>query len=291
MTSMALTQNDGETWIFDCGEGTQHQILKTFIKPSKISRIFITHFHGDHWFGIFGLLASLKIHGRTEDITIVSPAGLKAAIESVHQLSGSKLPFPIHYIEMDHYQKISLDGNFQIEAVPILHSKPCFGYIVTTPDRVGHFDIDKVRKCGLDDVQTVRDLAAGKDIVKDDKSYQASDFRGPSESGKKIVILGDTYDASEIKKYVTGPDWLVHECTYDSLKQDKALEFGHSTASMAGERAKELGALNLILTHFSPRYHEKSEIQVDDLVNEAASKVTQNTRVLAAADLLTIELI
>lgn len=289
VTSMALTHHDGSTWIIDCGEGTQHQILKTFIKPSKISRIFITHFHGDHWFGIFGLLASLKIHGRKEDITIVSPVGLRKAIETIHSVSGSKLPFAIHFIEIDRYQKFYIEEDFQIEAVPILHSKPCFGYVFTTPERAGHFDIEKARLHGLDQVEDVRALASGRDVTKEGKLYLAENYRGPREPGMKIILLGDTYDASELRKYVANPDWLVHECTYDSSMQEKALEFGHSTASMAGQMAKDLNAKNLILTHFSPRYHEGSQIQIENLTAEAR-KLAEKTNVHAASDLMTINL-
>lgn len=290
VTSMALRLDNGRVWLFDCGEGTQHQILKCDIKPTKIDKIFITHFHGDHWYGLPGLISSLKIHGRTEPIEVYAPPGLEQVMSSIYQLSDSRFPFSINYFVTSHLEESwVMENKFKVRACPIVHSIPCFAYIVEQPDLPGSFLIDDLRRQGIDDINVVHKLANGEDAKVGDLVLKSQDFRGESRRGKKIVLLGDTCDASSISDYCYAPDWITHEATYDRSLEEKALQFKHATAAMAGSLAHRLEARNLILTHFSGRYHSDSEIQIKDLVDEAARQAPK-TQVWAAEDFKTFDL-
>jgi ribonuclease Z len=291
VSGMALTHQDGRTWIFDCGEGTQHQILRTDIKPAKIERIFITHFHGDHWYGLFGLLTAIKIHGRTEAVQVASPANLQEVVSKVFGMSNSEFPFPLNFVEVDSQPEIETDCGFKIVAVPIKHTVASYGYVVLQPQKKAAFDIDLAKSNGLDKPQYLQQLTNGKNIEKDGVTFKAEDFRGEPTAGLKLVILGDTCDPSAIGNIVDEPDWITHECTYDVDKHEKALQFGHSTTHMAAQSANNLRAKNIILTHFSPRYESGDELSIQDLQVQVEQQITKGSRVHVARDLAVFNLL
>lgn len=289
VTSMALALDDGQTWIFDCGEATQHQILKTSVKPARISRIFITHFHGDHWYGLLGLLAAIKNHGRIEPVEIISQPGLKEVVNAAHTLSYAKFPFELRFTEMEGFGTLTFREGLTVSAIPIKHSVPSLAYLIEELDKPGTFDIAKARQLGLDTPQYLQVLSRGGTVSVNGQSYDGAEFRGERKPGLKIVILGDTCDASAVANYVSQCDWLTHECTYDEDMSEKALQFGHSTSVMAARTAELLSARNLILTHFSPRYEKEGGKGIADLKAEVTSRLP-TTKVHVAEDLITFDL-
>ncbi|KAL6079318.1 Ribonuclease BN [Balamuthia mandrillaris] len=315
VTSHALQFLNGRAWLFDCGEGTQHQILKSKdLKAPRIDAIFITHLHGDHLFGLPGLLASLSLVGgeRQNPVLLYGPPGIKEYVRASIDSSVTYLTYGLEVIELDTSKNHTLSEPglstsasmpMKVTAHPIVHKVPCLGYVVEEPERAGALDAKKAASLGAKGKEMGL-LKAGKDVtLSDGRVIKASDVIGPTRKGKKVVLLGDTSDASSVLEAGQGCDLLVHEATYDASLREKAVEGGHSTSQMAGRFAKELAAKKLILTHFSMRYtssegsqpqhqekdaeEEKEEggpLTVEQLCEEARAECPE-TLVVAALDL------
>jgi len=302
VTAHALQFLNGKLWLLDCGEGTQHQFLKSPLKPSRIQVIMITHLHGDHSFGLPGLLASMSLLAgdKKENVKIYGPKGIKQLIETNLTLSATYITFPYEIHELEegkNYPNIATIDDCDLSAYPIKHKVPCFGYVITEKDKPGSLDSKKAAQLGAKGAQ-LGVLKSGQDLtLADGTVIKSADVMGPSKKGKKVVLLGDTSDSSSIVDVGQDCDLLVHEATYDASKEAKAIEGGHSTSAMAGRYAKQLNAKKMILTHFSMRYttsrevsdnkgkeSEEKDLTVDDLVKEAQAECG-NTVVTAAHDL------
>lgn len=277
--------------MFDCGEGTQLQILKAdLVKLSKISFIFVTHLHGDHIFGLPGLIASMCLlcPGR-EPLTVFGPTGIEKFIRTALEASETYLTYTLNINELvpgKTHDLGLLDGSSSVLCVPITHKVPCFGYIVKEPDRPGNLDAKKAASLGAKGKE-LGVLKSGNPVTLPNGTViKPEDVIGPSQPGKKVVILGDTCDASGTLAPGAGCDILVHECTLDNtIAVEMAVDHGHSTSTMAGLFGKAMGAKKMILTHFSMRYATgEGGKTVADLVTEAQSQCP-GTQVLAADDL------
>jgi len=290
VSAHALHFLNGRSWLVDCGEGTQHQIVKCDdIKANRIDVIFITHLHGDHCFGLPGLLATLSLVGgdREKPLHLFGPAGLREFINTAIGVSQTYLTYKLEVVELEP-EKVhdlgEIDG-YKISAFPLRHKVPCFGYIVTEPDKPAALDARKASSLGAKG-KDMGLLKAGKDVTLADGSViKASDVLGVPQKGRKAVMLGDTCDSSSLMEAAMHCDVLVHEATYDATLEGKAIEGGHSTSAMAGKFAQTLNAKKMILTHFSMRYTtaKEGELGVDDLLKEAQNECPHTT-VLAADD-------
>ena len=290
VTSMALIWDDGRVWLFDCGEGTQHQILRSSIKPARIEKIFITHFHGDHWYGLPGIIASLKVHGRSDDVEIYAPEGLEKVICGIFSLSNSEHPFQKNFKSFASAgDKWLLDCGTVVQCVPIEHSIPSYAYLIQEKSKPGRFRIEQLQALGCDDTATIKELAEGRPVEVAGNTLNPADFRDQEPEGVRLAILGDTCDATSIADVWQKADWLVHEATYDASFHEKALQFKHATSEMAGSLAAKLCAKNLILTHFSARYESDAKVSVATLVAEAQQQCPE-TKVHAAEDFLEFDL-
>eukprot|EP01114_Cavostelium_apophysatum_P016865 TRINITY_DN4888_c0_g1_i1.p1 TRINITY_DN4888_c0_g1~~TRINITY_DN4888_c0_g1_i1.p1 ORF type:complete len:315 (-),score=57.66 TRINITY_DN4888_c0_g1_i1:26-970(-) len=289
VTSHALRMDDGKIFLLDCGEGTQHQFLKSNeVKSSKIEAFLITHLHGDHSFGLPGLLASMSLLGRSDPVKCFGPKGIKPYIESFLQHSATYLTFPFEIIELEvgKVAPLGVISGVTITAYPLRHKVPCFGYILQEPEKRGKLDAQKAKQLGA----TGKDmglLTAGKDVTTaSGQVIRAVDVIGETRKGKKYVLLGDTSNSDSMLPDAEDCDVLVHETTYDASLQEKAVEGGHSTSKMAGEFANRIRAKKLFITHFSMRYDTESTegaITVNDLLNET-QRECPDTVVTAAED-------
>lgn len=264
-----LREERGKLWLFDCGEGTQLQMLKAKLSLSKLEVIFLTHLHGDHLFGLPGVLTSRSLMQHQSALTLVGPKGIKQFIQTVIDLSYSWLSYPLNIIELEHDCLVFDDNKFFVEAKLLQHRVPSFGYRIIEKDLPARLNIDKLRADDIDIGPLYSLLKAGQSVtLNDGRVINGFDYLDEVRSGKKIAILGDTIpcDASiELAKEV---DLLVHEATQEHALEEKALERGHSTTIHAATIAKQANAKRLIMTHISPRYSlEKNE----KLVNEAKS--------------------
>ncbi len=279
-----------ELWLFDCGEGTQHQFLRCDLKTSQLRKIFITHMHGDHIYGLPGLLASLGLAGNSSGVEIYGPQQLKGYLQGILQSSFSRISYPItiHSIEKAASERkiIFEDDDFSVRCIPLIHRVPAFGYRVDQKPKPGRFDIEKAKELNIPPGPIYSKLQKGEIVQLDDgRLMNGKEFCGPKRKGKSIVYCTDTIfteSAIELAKYA---DVLIHEATFAHQDSDMAYQRKHSTSTMAAQTASEASVKQLILTHLSPRYAPGNPLTPKDLLNEA-KQIFPNT--LLAKDFLQI---
>lgn len=260
-----------EVWLFDCGEGTQHQFLRSELKISQLSRIFITHLHGDHIFGLMGLLASAGLAGQPDRIDIYGPPDLEKYLQSCTRYSQTHFSYPIkvHKIQPG---VIYEDEEYIVSCGPLKHRVLAFGYRVTEKDRPGRFNVEKAQALGIPSGPLYGKLKNGETItLPDGQQIHGQDFCGPQEIGRKMVYCTDTIYCDEAVALASEADVLIHEATFAHQDAQMAYDRLHSTSTMAAQVALTAAVKQLIITHFSPRYAPGNAIVLDDLLQEARS--------------------
>jgi len=266
-----------EVWLFDCGEGTQHQLQKSDIKSSQIRRIFVTHMHGDHTFGLIGLIASCGLAGTGQPIDIYGPKGLKeyllAAAKYSYMNFGSRLK--IHTIESGLLYE---DHQFRVSCQLLKHRIPAHGYRIEEKDRPGMFNLEKAKALGIPPGPIYGKLKQGQVVtLEDGRKINGKDLCGEPEIGRKVVYCTDTVFCNSAVELSQDADVLIHEATFAHADADMAFEKMHSTTTMAAQVALLAGVKQLIMTHFSPRYALGNPIQLKDLRQEARA-IFPNTK-------------
>ncbi len=275
VTSIALQllEERGTTWLFDCGEATQHQILHTSIRPRRIEKIFITHCHGDHIFGLPGLLSSRTFLGGEDLLTIYGPKGIKEYVETSFRISGTYLKYPIHYIETTEGILFE-DDQFIVRAIELEHGIQSFGYQIIEKDLPGELKVEELKKLGVKPGPVYKFLKEGKNVtLEDGRVLNGKDFIGESKKGRKIAIAGDTRMTEKSNLLAKGMDILVHESTFADDESTHAYDYFHTTSTQIANVARSEGIETLYLTHISARYQGESSIK---LLNEAR-EIFENT--------------
>jgi len=269
VTSLALRLFDERRsfWLFDCGEGTQHQILRSPLKLSKLEKIFITHLHGDHLFGLPGLISSRAYQGGNTPLTIYGPPGLKQYITTSLSISESRIDYRLDIVEHEGGELFE-DETFRVESALLDHRIASYGYRVIEKDLPGKLDSILLASHGIKPGPLFGRLKRGESVEAPDGVIITPDeVLGRPKQGRIVTILGDTRPCQAVISLSEGADVMVHESTFlDELAQT-AYDYHHSTAKQAAEAAKTVGAKQLYLTHFSSRY--KSEEQLHRLLIEA----------------------
>lgn len=256
-------------WLFDAGEATQHQLMQTPLKLSKLDAIFVTHLHGDHLYGIPGLLSTRSFVGGETPLVLTGPRGIKRYIETVFEISGTTLDYELIIREIDEEQRHTVyqDTCFIVEASPLTHRVPCFGYRIVERDQPGRLLAEKLEQLGVPAGPQYGLLKKGIDITLEDGTViRSSDVTAPPLPGRIVTILGDTSPCEQVLELAGGADLLVHEATFEAGMEEKAHLFGHCTTVEAAKAAAEAGAKRLIMTHFSSRYHHDD---MPELVRQA----------------------
>lgn len=283
VTSIALKLLDerNSVWLFDCGEGTQQQILRSSIRPRKIEKIFITHLHGDHIFGLPGLLSSRSFQGGSEPLTIVGPKGIKEFIQTSLKISETHLKYPIHYNEIEEGGLIFKDHQFQVHCLPLDHRITCYGYRIEEADQPGELLVEKLQKEEVPSGPLYGRLKKGETIhLENGKILYGKDYLGPDKKGRTVTILGDTRKYPNSVELAKNADVLVHESTFNQYEAKLARAYYHSTTVEAAQIAKEAKVKQLFLTHISARYIGKAAVELE---NEA-KKVFKQTKVVKDFD-------
>lgn len=258
-----------EFWLFDCGEGTQHQILRSDIKISQLTRIFITHMHGDHIFGLMGLLASCGLAGNVQRIDIYGPPDLDDYLKACRRYSQTHFSYPIK-VHTVRPGIVFEDKEFTVSCELLKHRVPAFGYRVAEKDRPGHFDVQRASALGIPPGPIYGRLKQGEVIVlPDGQRVNGADLCGPTQVGRKLAYCTDTIFCEAAVNLAQDADVLIHEATFAHQDAELAYQRLHSTSTMAAQVALAAQVQQLIMTHFSPRYAPGNDVEVKDLLAEA----------------------
>lgn len=260
--ALTLLQELNSIWLFDCGESTQHQILRTSIKPGKVNKVFITHMHGDHIFGLPGFLSSRSFQGGNDKLTVYGPQGIKKFIETSLEMSSTHLTYPLEIFEFTE-GKLFEDDSFTVFCKPLDHGIPSYGFRIVEKDQTGELLVDKLKKIGVQPGPIYKQIKE-TDIVTTETGQiiHRADFLGPTKKGRIISIFGDTRFIAQNKSFIKDSDILVHEATFDQTKEILAKQYFHSTTVQAALLAKESHVKKLILTHISSRYQKEDYNQL-----------------------------
>ncbi|MBS4461008.1 ribonuclease Z [Aerococcaceae bacterium zg-B36] len=268
VSSLALKLLDelNETWLFDCGEATQHQILETTLKPRKITNIFITHLHGDHIFGLPGFLSSRSFQGGDGDpLTIYGPVGIRQFVQSALRFSKSRLSYRIKFVELeDKGGVLNLSNGWQVQYLPLNHGVECFGYRIIEPDAQGELLVDLLALYNIPNGPIFGQLKRGETVTLSDGTVlDGKQFIGPERKGRIVTILGDTKPCENLSILAQNADVLVHEATYEGSEAPLAAAHFHSTNVQAATVAEKANVKQLYLNHISARYLGKEAKQLE----------------------------
>jgi ribonuclease Z len=253
VASLAV-HREGETLMFDCGEGTQRQMMRYGISFA-LHDIFFTHMHADHLLGVIGLIRTMALQGRADPLRLWGPKGTARVLKRVEGLGFERATFPVDIIELQDGQHIDRMG-YAIRAFAVEHrGAMSVGFAIVEEERKGRFNPDKARELGIPEGPLWGRLHRGLSITLDDgRTVESSDLVGAKRSGRTVVITGDTRPCAATIDASKGADLLIHEATFGDEEAERAIETGHSTAREAAQIAREAGVRRLVLTHFSARY-------------------------------------
>jgi ribonuclease Z len=242
-----LVRRGGDKLLFDCGEGTQRQLVASVGLP-EVQAVFLTHFHADHWLGLPGMLKSFELRDRETPLTVYGPAGTAELLAAMGRVIG-RLRYPFSVVELEPGESVGFDG-YEVGAFNVRHRGPAYGYALVEDPRPGRFDADKAEALGVAFGPDFGRLQRGEAV----DGVDPGQVVGPERPGRKIVISGDTSPCEMVRVAAHRADVLVHEATFLDEEVQRALQTGHSTARQAAEIALEAEVRLLALTHLSTRY-------------------------------------
>jgi ribonuclease Z len=253
VSSIAVVR-EGETMLFDCGEGTQRQMMRYGVSFG-MRDIFFTHFHADHVIGIIGLLRTMALQGRTEPLRLWGPRGATRTVKRAEEFGMDRLSFPLEVSELEPGQCLDR-SDYVISLFPADHrGARAVGYVLAEHDRKGRFNPDLARELGIPEGPLWGEIHRGRSVTLDDgRVIEPGVLVGPARPGRRVVITGDTRPSLATVEAARGADLLVHEATFGDEEGERAVETGHSTAREAAQVALAAGVGTLLLTHFSARY-------------------------------------
>ena len=250
--SSLLIARAGELLMFDCGEGTQRQMMR-YATGFTVNDIFFTHMHADHFLGVIGLLRTMGLQGRTDPMRLYGPVGASEILREAVHLGVERVPFPIDIIELEAEAVLQRDG-YDIVAYRTQHGIRSLGYALIEHERLGRFDVERARELGVPEGPLFGKLHRGESVEFDGRRVDPADVVGPARPGRRIVYTGDTRPCPRTAELAADADLLIHEATFGEEEAERAGETRHSTAREAAGVAKQARALRLALTHISSRY-------------------------------------
>jgi ribonuclease Z len=251
--SSILLRRGGERLLFDCGEGTQRQLLRSEIGLVELREIFITHYHADHYLGLPGMLKTFALRGRETPITIYGPKGLRKLFVALKVIFG-RLTYPYYLEELDAGTVLDR-GDYELVVFAVEHGQSAVGYALVERPRPGRFDVETASELGVPEGPERGALQAGEAVtLPDGRTVTPEMVLGAARPGRKVVLAGDTGPSAQVLEAARGADVLVHEATFCEEEEERARETAHSTALDAATVAREAEVRLLALTHLSPRY-------------------------------------
>ncbi|MDA9183151.1 ribonuclease Z [Flavobacteriaceae bacterium] len=283
-TTSQLLEVGGNLFLIDCGEGTQIQLRKSKVKFSRIQHIFISHLHGDHFYGLIGLISTFRLLGRTAMLHIYGPKGIKEIITLQLKLAKSWTDYPLHFheLEQDSSQVVFEDETVRVETLPLDHRIYTNGFLFTTQASKRKMNVDAIKDFDLLPFH-FKQLQQGADVtLEDGRILENEVYTLPPSKSKKYAYCSDTAYFEPLVPGIKEVDLLYHEATFLEKNSDLAANTKHSTAKQAAQIAKMANVKQLMLGHFSNRYPNK-----EDFITEA-SDTFQN--VILAEDLKTFNI-
>ena len=260
-----LLRAGGERILLDCGEGTQHQLLRSNVGLPDVDAIFLTHLHLDHWLGLPGMLKTFDMRARERRLEVYGPPGLHALFRQALRPVIGRTMYPLEVIELEPHEEVGF-GEFVIAAFPVSHRVEAFGYAFIEDDRPGRFDVEAARALGVTEGPDFGRLQRGETV----NGIAPEQVVGEDRPGRRIVYTGDTAPVQTVEVYAHRADVLVHESTFIEQDHARARETGHSTARQAALSAQAAEVRLLALTHLSTRYFPRE-------IRDEAREVFENT--------------
>lgn len=255
VSATAVIEASGRHWyLIDCGEGTQHRLLQTPLSIRDLRGIFITHVHGDHCFGLPGLLASAGMSGRTQPLDIILPAALHDWVRLGLTASDTYLPFEVRLLAVESLTDWRSE-TLQVSTVQLSHRVPSVGFVFTELNPEPRLDVQRLDAEGIPRGPLWGDLAKGLPIEHEGRTLHGQDYLRASRPARRVVVCGDNDSPELLAEVAKGADVMVHEATFtQAVVERTGATFGHSTAAQVARFAEVAGVRNLVLTHFSARY-------------------------------------
>jgi len=273
-----LVRRGGDRLLFDCGEGTQRQLLRSVGLPD-VERVFLTHFHADHVLGLPGMMKTFALRGRDAPLHIYGPRGLGGMMSDLRRIYG-RLSYDVDLVELGSGAAVELDG-YRVGAYATTHGTESLGYALVEDDRPGRFDAERARELGVPEGPQFGLLQRGSAVEADGRTVQPDEVLGEPRAGRRVVVSGDTRPCEATALVATGAELLVHESTFLDEEEQRAAETGHSTARQAAAIARTADVGLLALTHLSPRYFAPA-------VEEEARSVFERTVVPRDFDVIEV---
>ncbi|MCO4845494.1 MAG: MBL fold metallo-hydrolase [Sulfurovum sp.] len=283
VSALALEfEQDNKWYLFDCGEATQHQILRSRLSIGKLDIIFISHMHGDHYYGLPGLLSSKKLDTAFRPLTVCGPKGIKKFLECVMNVSFENLGYKLKIIEFEAQETFSFD-KFSLKILSLEHSIKSFAFYLKENDITNKLNEEKLRSIGLEPSPLYGELQRGNSIVFQGKKLEPEEFTLEPIEGRSLIIAGDNSRPDILGRYLEEIDLLVHECTYTQDDYDHLqVKVMHTTAKELGRVVQKRCVKNVIASHINPRYNKNSKMGVEVLYNEI--KDSYKGRLFIASD-------
>ncbi|HLG05070.1 MAG TPA: ribonuclease Z [Gemmatimonadales bacterium] len=274
-------QREGETLLFDCGEGTQRQMMRYGVGFS-FRELFLTHYHSDHFLGVIGLFRTMGLLDRKDGVALYGPKGAQRILSAALSIGVERTRFPVEIREVKPGDRLGR-GEYELAVFETEHRADTVGYALVEHDRLGRFDPDRARELGIPEGPLWGQIHRGKPVeLPDGRTIAPDALVGPPRPGRTVVYTGDTRPHGAVVRAAKGADLLIHEATFGDDERVRAEETGHSTAREAAEVARDAGVGRLVLTHISPRYSRDAP----ELVAEAQAVFPET---IVARDGLTVE--
>jgi ribonuclease Z len=283
-TSALAVQREGDLYLFDCGEGTQRQMMR-YTVGFTVREIYLTHLHADHYLGTFGLLRTMGLQGREEPLTIYTPPGGDDLLKQAVTLEMEELPFALEIAPLEPGVSIR-HGDYTISAYRANHPGGANGYVLREDERPGRFHPDRAMALGVPAGPLFGRLQRGETVSSEGGTeVRPEQVMGPPRPGRAVVYTGDTRPCEGTVAAARGCDLLIHEATFSEEEAERAQRTGHTTAAQAGELARRAGVRRLVLTHLSARYSDRPYV----LEREAKRACSSDCDVVVAYDGLALE--
>ena len=265
--SALAVERKGRILLFDCGEGTQYRLLHAALSRARVDAIFVTHLHGDHCYGLPGLLSSLALQQRTDPVTLVLPPGGRAMLEAIPGAAPSDLPFPVRITDPGPdltAATVYETEELTVEARPLEHSTFAMGFRLAERTRPGRFHPERARALGVPEGPAFARLQAGEAVTAaDGTTVRPDQVLGPPRPGVVLAYVTDTRPCDSGRALAADADLLYHDATFTDALHARAVETGHSTAREAAAVARDAGAERLLLGHISARYDDPAPLEAE----------------------------